>query len=171
MQNIVLVGFMGTGKTSVAKKLASRMHMKYVSTDDLIEKKEGIPISEIFSKKGEDYFRKIETKIVKELSLLEGLVIDSGGGIVTNQENINDFKKNGIVVCLWAEPETILKRTGKETHRPLLNVEDPFNKIKGLLKARKPFYETADFHIHTGDLTAEEVACEVERIANERKKH
>ena len=150
MKNITLIGFMGTGKTEVAKLVANELGMEYVSTDDLIEKKENCTIKDIFSKKGENHFRAVEKEIVKEVSLKEGIVIDAGGGVCINPENIESLKKNGTIVCLWAQPEIILERTKKHGHRPLLNVEDPLGKIKALLKQRTPFYERADHHIDMG---------------------
>ncbi len=164
MKNIVLVGFMGTGKTAVAKEISKRLGMKYVSTDELIEKKEKALINDIFSKKGEDYFRRVEKEVVRDVSLMDNIVVDAGGGVVIDSENIRNLKQKGIVICLWAEPETILKRTRKFTHRPLLNVEDPLARIKELLAKRKSFYERADYHIHTSRMNVDEVADEIERI-------
>jgi len=164
MRNIVLVGFMGTGKTGVAKILSARLNMKYVSTDDLIEKKEGISIREIFEKKGESYFRNSEKKVVKDVSLMENSVIDAGGGVVIDPENLKNLKKKGMVVCLRAEPGIILERTKKHIHRPILNVADPREKIKELLESRRPFYEKADHHIDTSAIRAEKVADEIEGV-------
>ncbi|UCD54636.1 MAG: shikimate kinase [Candidatus Omnitrophota bacterium] len=161
MRNIVLVGFMGTGKTQVAKALSKKLGMKYVSTDALIEKKEKTTISDIFSRKGEGYFRKTEKDVIKDVSLMQNIVIDAGGGVVIDPENIKHLKKNGIIVCLWASPEVILERTKKYAHRPLLNVADPLKKIKELLAFRKSFYEKADYHIHTSKMTLEEVMDEI----------
>ncbi|OGW75271.1 MAG: hypothetical protein A2Z72_00915 [Omnitrophica bacterium RBG_13_46_9] len=165
MKNIVLVGFMGTGKTRIAKMLSERLNMDYVSTDDLVEEKEKTPISEIFSKKGEDYFRRAEKYAVKKASLMENIVLDTGGGVVIDPENVENLKKNGVVICLWAEPEIILERTKRYAHRPLLNVDSPLGKIKELLAIREPFYKRAGYHIDTSKMSAEQVADEIERIA------
>ena len=164
MRNIVLVGFMGTGKTAVTKEIAKRLNMKYISTDDLIEKKEKRAIGDIFSQRGESYFRKVEKEIVKSASMTEGAVIDAGGGAVIDPENVKNLKEKGIVICLWAEPEIILERTKRHGHRPLLNVKGPLGKITELLEKRKPFYERADHHIRTTNLSVDEVADEVQRI-------
>lgn len=169
MRNIVLVGFMGTGKTAVAKALSRRLNMKYVSTDCLIEKKEKISISDIFSKKGESYFRKAENDAVKEASFLEGAVIDAGGGAVIDPENVRSLKKKGTLVCLWASPEVILERTKRGAHRPLLNVAEPLKEIAKLLDYRKQFYERADHHIHTSGIPVEKVAGEIERILKDEE--
>jgi len=164
MKNIVLAGFMGTGKTEVAKILSARLNMKYVSTDDLIEKKEGSSIQEIFSGKGESYFRKAEKDVIKDVSLMENAVIDAGGGVIIDPENLKNLKKKGKVVCLRAEPGIILERTKKHAHRPLLNVRDPLGKIKELLESRRPFYERADCRIDTSAMSTERVADEIEGI-------
>lgn len=164
MRNIVIVGFMGTGKTIIAKLLSQKHNVKYVSTDDFIEKKEKMPITEIFSKKGERHFRNIEKTVVADVSQMDDVVIDAGGGVVIDGENIKNLKKKGFIVCLWAEPGDILSRTKKYTTRPLLNVDDPLKKIKELLDFRKPFYERADYHINTSKLSTEEVMETIERI-------
>lgn len=161
----MLVGFMGTGKTTIATQVASRLKMKYVSTDSLIEKREKRTINEIFTDSGEEYFRDIESGVVREVSAEEGLVIDAGGGAVLREENIANFKSGGIVICLTADPEIILTRTKKYKHRPLLNVDDPKRKIRDLLAKRESFYAKADHSIDTGKLTARQVVEEIVNIA------
>jgi shikimate kinase len=167
MKNIVLVGFMGTGKTKVARALSESLDMEYISTDDLIEKKEEMRIPDIFAKKGEGYFRKIEKEVVSVVSNMEKVVIDTGGGVVIDAENVRLLKEKGIIICLWAEPEVILDRTKKYTHRPLLAVSDPLAKIKALLESRKRFYERADHHVHTSSMPFTEAVREIEKIAKE----
>ena len=138
MKNIILVGFMGSGKTTIAMKLSHLLKMRYVSTDDLIEKKEKATINEIFTKKGEDYFRNVESEVVAQACSMENVVIDMGGGVVLRDENWASMKSSGVVVCLTADEETIMARTKKYKHRPLLNVNDPKQKIKSLLGKRAP---------------------------------
>lgn len=164
MKNIVLVGFMGTGKTTIATKLSHRLKMRYVSIDDMIEKKEKRTINEIFTKSGEEYFRDVEGAVARELSGQEGLVIDTGGGIVIREENINNLRQNGIIVCLTADPGIIIERTKKYKHRPLLNCEDPKRKVLELLKKRAPFYARADHAIDTGKLTVRQAVEEIIKI-------
>jgi len=152
----VLLGFMGTGKTTIAKRLAEKTGSQYVSTDDLIEAKEKVPISKIFEEKGEVYFREVEKSVIKDVSQLDNRIIDAGGGVVLDAENVLNLKRNGILICFWAEPKDIYNRIKKYTHRPLLQVEKPQEKISELLEKRRPFYERADFHINTSSLGAEE---------------
>jgi len=156
---------MGTGKTTIATALANRLKMRYVSTDDMIEKREKRTINEIFTKSGEDYFRDIESDVAHEASRLENVVIDAGGGIIIREENIAALKAGGIVICLTADEETIMERTKKYKHRPLLNVEDPKRKIRDLLAKRAPFYAKADYCIDTGKLTPRQVVEKAIEIA------
>ena len=168
MKNIVLVGFMGTGKTTIATKLAHRLGMKYVSTDGLIEKKEKRTINEIFTKSGEDYFRDVESAVIRDVSCMDGQVIDAGGGAVIRDENMAYFKSSGIVIGLTADEATIMERTKKYKHRPLLNVEDPKRKIRDLMAKRAPFYAKADHTFDTGTLTARQVVEEIVAIAGSK---
>ena len=160
-RNIVLVGFMASGKTRISKILSKDLEMDVVCTDDLIEEREGRKISEIFKDSGEAYFRKIEKEIVKECSLKDKVVIDCGGGVVIDPENIEKLKISGTVFFLSASPELILERIKTEGHRPLLQVEDPLAKINELLSARKSFYEKADHTIEVDGKSLEEVAKEI----------
>ena len=95
---------------------------------------------------------------------MKNVVVDAGGGVCIDPDNVSSLKKNGVMICLWAEPEVILERTKKYLHRPLLNTEDPLRKISELLNYRKPFYERADHHIRNSDMSVEKVVSEIERI-------
>lgn len=160
-KNIVLAGFMGTGKTSVGRIVSERLHKAFLELDEIIEKKEGLPISEIFKAKGEPYFRKLEKEIVKEASCKEGAVISAGGGAIVDEENLSSLKNNGIIICLKASSAVILKRVGRLKTRPLLNVPDPKKAIEELLEKREPYYNKADFVIDTSDLTVEQAADKI----------
>jgi len=165
--NIVLVGFMGTGKTSVGRLLTQKTGMKYISTDEVIEDRERRSINDIFKKSGEACFRKIEKEIVKKVSGLDRFIIDAGGGAVLDEENVRNLKQNGKIICLEAGADVILERTKRYRHRPLLNVDNPRVKVEELLKARAPFYAQADVSIDTTDLTIEQVAEEIKKIIDE----
>ncbi|MDD5495789.1 MAG: shikimate kinase [Candidatus Omnitrophica bacterium] len=164
MRNIILIGFMGTGKTTIATKVALRLKMRYVSTDDLIEKREKRTINEIFTASGEDYFREVESEVIRDVAGMEDAVIDAGGGAVMREENMANFKTNGIVICLTADEEVLFERVKKYKHRPLLNVEDPKFKIRSLMKQRAPFYAKADHVIDTGRLTIGQVIDKIVEI-------
>jgi shikimate kinase len=162
--NIVLVGFMGTGKTAVGKDLAKKVGMKYISTDEVIEDKERRSINDIFKRSGEPYFRRVEKEVVKKVSELNNFVIDCGGGVVLDEENIQTLKENGKLICLTATSDIILERTKRYYHRPLLDVDDPKAKVEELLKTRAPFYAKADFSVDTSNLSIEQVAEEIKRL-------
>lgn len=159
-RNIILVGFMGTGKTVTGRVLAERTGMELVDMDSLIEKRQGKTIPEIFSNDGEPAFRAMERELVKELSKCRGLIVSSGGGIVLNPENIADFEKTSFVVCLTASPETIFKRVEKDTARPLLS-GDKKEQIEKLLARRKPLYEAIKHRVDTDGLTDKQTADQI----------
>ena len=158
MKNIVLTGFMGTGKSAVGKELARILDMKLIDVDTEIEKSRGMSITEIFRQFGEPKFREIETGMIKKVSQNKNAVISAGGGAVMKKENVDAFRENGVIICLTAKPETILHRTGESDERPLLQVENAYGKIRELLDFRRPFYEKADITIDTEGKTPLQVA-------------
>lgn len=167
MKNIVLTGFMGTGKTEISKELQKILGWNVVDVDAEIEKAQNMEISEIFKQFGEPRFREIEKDKIEDVSKNKNMIISTGGGAVLKEENISALRRNGIIVCLTANPETILKRISNNNERPLLQVDDPLEKIKELLKIRKPYYEKADITIDTDGKTPGAAAKEIiERIKN-----
>ncbi len=168
--NIIITGFMGTGKTTVGKIISNKLNFIFLDIDELIEKTTGMKISEIFKKFGEPRFRDIETEMVKVVTKKRGQVISTGGGVVLREENLHHLKKSGIIFCLTASPNTIFERTKGCKDRPLLQVDNPQDKIKELMNERRPFYEKADIIIDTEGLSASEVAerviKEYERLTN-----
>jgi len=164
-KNIFLTGFMGVGKTSVGTQLAKDLGYEFVDTDMLIEADQNMSISAIFEKRGEPYFRDVESNIIREVAAHENQVVSTGGGAVISGQNREAFKKSGFVVCLAARPGIIFDRIKQETHRPLLQTPDPQAKIKELLEGRSKFYAQADFTIDTSDKSIDTVINEIkERI-------
>lgn len=144
MKNIILIGFMGCGKTSVGIKLSYRLRRPMIDTDKLIEKDEGRTISEIFETDGEDYFRNLETECLKRLTeTVNNHIISVGGGLPIREENHILLKKLGTVVYLRAKPGTIYERLKHDTTRPLLQGDDPQQKIRTLMEKRASVYEKA----------------------------
>lgn len=156
--NIVLVGFMGTGKTSVGLELAGMLNMYFIDTDDIIEQDSNMIIADIFTNMGEEHFRNLESKAVEKACKLSQHIISTGGGAVIRDQNIQNLKSTGMLFHLDATPEVIFQRTKHETQRPLLKVDDPMGKIREMLKNRDPFYAKADHRIDTSQLTVKEVA-------------
>lgn len=156
--NLVFTGFMGSGKTAAGKIVAKKLGRSFYDTDEMIEKDSGFSIREIFEKSGEDIFRQIESKIIKKVSEFDNAVISCGGGVVLNPENIENLRKNGIVINLYASPEEIFERVKRNTCRPLLQCKNPLEKIKKLLEERKSAYANNDIAFNTDGLTLEQVA-------------
>lgn len=160
-KNIVLVGFMGAGKSVTSQALAQRLGMMRVSTDECIVERESRSINEIFEMKGEPYFRQVESQVVRALSERVNVVIDCGGGVVLRKENIEALKKSGVVVYLEASPEVIYDRIKQDSHRPLLNNDDPLKAISDLLSQRMVYYGQADYKVMTDGKTVDQVADEI----------
>jgi shikimate kinase len=152
---------MGTGKSVVGKLLAKKLNMDFVESDEMIETREKMPIKDIFEKKGEPYFRLVEKEVVKEASSRKNIVISAGGGAIADEDNLKNLKNSGIIICLKASPETILKRTKDLKIRPLLNVPKPKKRIGELLKKREAYYNKADFSIETDNLSVDEVVVKI----------
>lgn len=159
--NLALIGFMGTGKTSVARLVAEQLHFNYLDTDELIQTHTGRSIAEIFKTDGEPAFRELERKLVQDLVGLTKTVIATGGGLPMNPQNLADLKTHSLVICLWASPERIWERVKNQTHRPLLEEADPQKKIRELLSVREPFYKQADVLMNTEIRTVREMAQQV----------
>ena len=153
MKNIILVGYMGCGKTTVGKNLARICEMAFLDTDELIEEQQGRTISEIFATDGEAVFRDMETQALKEMlkKKKEGFVISTGGGMPVREENRELLKQLGKVFYLKAEPETIYERVKGDTKRPLLQCENPLNRIQEMLAQREPADEETSHHVITVD--------------------
>jgi 3-dehydroquinate synthase len=159
---IVLAGFMGTGKTSVGRELSRKLGYPFIDTDVLIEEREAMPISLIFKHKGEEYFREVEALTVAEVSRMSDVVIATGGGVIKDSQNVANLRRRGVIFCLTADSEIILKRIMLEDGtRPLLDVEEPLGEIKKLLSEREEFYKQADIFVKTDFITPDEAADEM----------
>lgn len=161
IQNLALIGFMGTGKSSVGRAVAEVLHFTFLDTDTVIEARAGATIADIFKLEGEPAFREWERRIVEELTHRTRTVIATGGGMPANEANLASLKSHALVVCLWASPETIWERVRSHSHRPLLNEADPLTKIRELLAAREPFYRQADVLVNTEMRSLREVTGQV----------
>ncbi len=161
IHNLALVGFMGSGKSTVGRLVAQDLDFQFVDTDSLIEEKAGIPITEIFSTEGEQAFRQLERETILELAKEEKRVIATGGGAIMNPENLASLKSHALVVCLWANAESIHERTKHQTHRPLLQGEDPLGAIRTMLVEREPVYKQADVIVNTELRSQREVIAQV----------
>ncbi|MDR3330847.1 MAG: shikimate kinase [Endomicrobium sp.] len=156
--NLVFTGFMGTGKSQTGRIVSESLNKCFFDTDSLIEKEEGFSIDDIFLKYGEIYFRKIESKIIKKVSLKNSSVISCGGGVVLDSRNIVALRKNGIIINLYASAEVIYDRIVAKSDRPLLKCNDSLGEIKKLFAIRKNAYVNYDFAFNTDGLKAVEVA-------------
>jgi shikimate kinase len=164
---VVLVGFMGSGKSSVGRLVARTLHGRFVDTDRMVAESAGREITEIFAKEGEGWFREEESRALRSLLGGRGLVVATGGGIVLAPGNVAALKELGLVVWLTASEEVIWERVSRNRKRPLLDTENPRETVRTLLEKRNPLYEAAaDLKVDTTRLTHAEVA---ERICGRMK--
>ena len=167
--NIVLIGFMGSGKTSIGRLVAQRLGFQFIDTDAVIVEQAGMQVPEIFERHGEAWFREQETAALRSrLSILNRTVISTGGGIVTRQENHALLRELGFVVWLTASEDVIFERVSRNKKRPLLQTADPRQTVHTLLKVRQPHYEavaqcTLDTTVLSHEATASALIAEARR--------
>jgi shikimate kinase len=161
--NIVLIGFMGTGKTAVGRELARRLGLKFIETDALVTTRAGRSIPEIFQAGGEIGFREAEIEAVREAARERRAVIACGGGAVLNWINVDRLRETGVIVRLTATPTVALRRVSREVgQRPLLEVAEPLSRIREMLQFREPFYRrAADLTVNTSRLGVAAVTEEI----------
>ena len=159
--NIVLVGFMGTGKSAVGRVIAQKLEFHFIDTDDVIEQTSKAKISDIFAEHGEDYFRDLESQAVKSVALMKNQVVATGGGVVLRSSNIDLLRTGGPIFCLNATPKAIWDRVRSSRSRPLLRGPEPLKKIETLLDKRAPYYALADHQIETTGVSVDRVADEI----------
>jgi shikimate kinase len=160
MQNIVLTGFMGTGKTTIGRLLAQRLNLAFVDTDALIVARDGRAIPDIFRQDGEAAFRQLETAVAQELAAQSNLVIATGGGLLLDPQNVTALSGNGCIFCLVASPAEILRRVGAGSGRPLLQGPDPAATIRQLLADREVAYGRFT-QIDTDNKSPEQIVKEI----------
>ncbi|MFQ9063923.1 shikimate kinase [Eubacterium sp.] len=161
MNNIVLCGFMGSGKTVVGKELAKILGVKFVDTDELIEEEQGVAIKAIFATHGEDYFRDLEYEMCKKVAEMNGVVVSTGGGAMTFKRNVDAIKEGSKVVFLDASFDVICDRIGDSTTRPLFQDKE---KAKKLYDERKDKYLSAADYVINGDMGARKTAMQIAEI-------
>ncbi|NUO08801.1 MAG: shikimate kinase [Candidatus Brocadia sp.] len=164
--NIILIGFRGTGKTTIGKILAQRLGKEFIDTDEYLEQKQGKTIKDIFAEGGEKLFREIEAQIVAEVCLVDDRVIATGGGVILREENVRRLRKNGIIIFLDADVDTLHKRIHEDAQtqrkRPNLTNLSAYEEIKYLLASRRPLYDrVADFVINTTRLSKKDTASKI----------
>lgn len=148
--------------------LKDRLKRPCISTDEYIEQKEGRKIAQIFKDSGEGHFRSLEHKAVQEIADQQGIIVDCGGGVILNPENVTLLKKSGTMVYLFCDPQVIYERILMQPKRPLLDVPDPLAEIQKLLKVRIPHYKQADITMDTSDGDMPRVANElIARLSHE----
>lgn len=169
-KNIILIGFMGCGKTSVGIRLSYRMRRTMIDTDKTIERFQKMTISDIFAQMGEEAFRRMETQCLKRLlEEADGQIISTGGGLPVREENRSLLKQLGMVIYLRVTPQTVCRRLASDTTRPLLQGENPEEKVRLLLEGRKEIYEdAADMIIDVDDKNFDEILDEIiERVGTD----
>ncbi len=156
--NIFLVGPMGAGKSTVGKQLAKSLGRDFYDSDKELEKRTGVSVSWIFEMEGEEGFRIREQKIIDELTGLKDIVLATGGGVVLSEENRRVLRSRGHVVYLSASVDQLLRRTAKDKSRPLLQTENPKQRVKEILSQREPLYQdVADIELRTGEQSIQHV--------------
>lgn len=165
MNNVILIGFMGSGKSTIGVRLSYKMKTPFIDTDKYIENKQKKSISEIFAESGEGFFRGLETETLKALLQEKGIyIISVGGGLPVREENRRLLKELGTVIYLKASADELYERLKGDTERPLLQCEDPKQKISDLLTAREAFYEEAAHMIIEED--GKDIDTVLEEIVN-----
>ena len=157
---VALAGFMGTGKSRIGWELSRALALHFVDTDKLIARVSGRTVPEIFQAEGEARFRQYEREVVDRVVRLDYAVVSLGGGTFVFPENRSVLLRRGPVVVLWASPETILRRTRK-TDRPLLQTDEPLERIRGLMAEREPAYREGTIHVVSDDRSSEDVVAEI----------
>ncbi|MTV49364.1 AAA family ATPase [Heliobacillus mobilis] len=167
--NIVLIGFMGTGKSTVGKKLAARLRCAYLDTDAEVERVTGLTIPQIFDRFGEVRFRSEESLVAQKVAAMERTIVSTGGGIVLNRANLEALGSTGILIRLNARPEVIWSRVARRTHRPLIKKDITPEDIEHMMAVREPYYGCADLDVDTSERTVPEIVEYILDFLNRRE--
>ncbi|MCH6258023.1 shikimate kinase [Puniceicoccaceae bacterium K14] len=159
--NLYLVGFMGTGKSTIGRQVAQKLGFQFIDSDHAIEEKIGMSIAKLFETEGEAAFRMMEREFIEKGHPVEGCLVSCGGGLVVQPGMLDLVKSKGPAICLLASAETIFERTKNNTNRPLLNVEDPLAKIREMLSIREPIYKQVGAEILTDNRTIADVVSHI----------
>ena len=167
-KHIYLIGFMGTGKSTISRKLKAKMHVNELEMDAEIVRENGMSINEMFERYGEEYFRDKETQLLEKIALKSPAVVSCGGGAVLRKENVRIMKESGIIVLLTATPETVFKRVRHSKDRPILNENMNVEYIASLMERRREAYDTAcDVSVKTDHKSPDQIAEEILRFYNQ----
>ena len=171
--NIVLIGYRGAGKSTVGKKLAARLQMRFVDTDDLIEERNGTSINDIVKSQGWDHFRRLEKSIIEEISKGDHLIIAPGGGAVLDADNVMALRRNGFIIWLKADQQALLKRMDQDpetyTRRPTLTGKGTLEELEEMISLREPFYERAsEIQLDTSMLDVDAVVENILALINDK---
>jgi len=171
--NLILIGYRGAGKSTIGRRLADRLKMTFVDTDDLIEKRQGMPITDLVKSRGWGHFRKMENKIIEEISKKDHLIIAPGGGAVLDTDNVSALRRNGTMIWLKADRSTLLKRMKQDPQtnmrRPTLTGKGTSEELKEILSLREPIYERAsEIQIDTSSLDVETVVENILTVLNDK---
>jgi shikimate kinase len=171
-QNIALIGFMAVGKSAVGRNLAKKLRRRFVDLDRSIEKTAGMKVKEIFAVRGEPYFRQLEKQILSEILKKDGQVIATGGGVVTDDDNLALLREKTILIGLTASIDTLLARAGNGAKRPLLKGANRRDRVAELMRQRESKYAQAHFTVDTSALTLEQVVDQiVAKLSAENDQH
>jgi shikimate kinase len=171
IENIALIGFMAVGKSAIGRTLAKKLRRRFVDLDAVIEKSEGMKVRDIFTKKGESYFRQLEKRVLEEVLSRDGQVIATGGGAVMDDDNLRLLRERALLVGLTASVDVLLARAGNGAKRPLLAGIDRRERIETLLRERESRYAQARALIDTSDLSVDQAAEKIVQLLCLKKTH
>lgn len=167
--NLVLIGFMGSGKSTIGKMLSKYLEMKFVDTDHEIEKEQKQKISNIFEDKGQEFFRELESKMIEKISNKKNIVISTGGGAILKKENVDNLKKDALIIYLNVDRKTLHKRLKYSKNRPLLKKDELWEIINNTLDFReKLYFEACDYYMNISDENAYEIAEKIKKLYIEK---